>query len=104
MLEAIFGGLFSFAVRIGARLLDAAVDILRDELGVSSRNAGRSFIESSANKLHDIAGEISERQRSLDRRPNPADANAIADLESADLIEVESAETEEGTIPVFVLV
>lgn len=30
--------------------------------------------------------------------------NAIADLESADLIEVESAETEEGTIPVFVLV
>ena len=30
--------------------------------------------------------------------------NAIADLEYADLIEVESAETEEGTIPVFVLV
>ena len=30
--------------------------------------------------------------------------NAIADLESADLIEVESAETEECTIPVFVLV
>ena len=30
--------------------------------------------------------------------------NAIADLESADLIEVEPAETEEGTIPVFVLV
>lgn len=30
--------------------------------------------------------------------------NAIADLESADLIEVESAETEDGTIPVFVLV
>ena len=82
MLEAIFGGLFSFAVRIGARLLDAAVNILRDELGISARNAGRSFIESSANKLHDIAGEISDRQRSLERRPNPADANAIADLES----------------------
>ena len=30
--------------------------------------------------------------------------NAIADLGSADLIEVESAETEDGTIPVFVLV
>ena len=30
--------------------------------------------------------------------------NAIADLESADLIEVEPAETEDGTIPVFVLV
>ena len=30
--------------------------------------------------------------------------NAIADLEYVDLIEVESAETEEGTIPVFVLV
>ena len=30
--------------------------------------------------------------------------NAIADLDSADLIEVESAETEDGTIPVFVLV
>lgn len=30
--------------------------------------------------------------------------NAIADLEYADLIEVESAETEEGTIPVFALV
>lgn len=30
--------------------------------------------------------------------------NAIADLYTADLIEVESAETEEGTIPVFVLV
>ena len=30
--------------------------------------------------------------------------NTIADLEYADLIEVESAETEEGTIPVFVLV
>ena len=30
--------------------------------------------------------------------------NAIADLESADLIEVEPAEAEEGTIPVFVLV
>jgi len=82
MLEALFGGLFSFAVRIGARLLDAAVDILHDELGVSSRNAGRSFIESSANRLHDIAGEISERQKSLQRRPNAADANALADLEA----------------------
>ena len=30
--------------------------------------------------------------------------NAIADFESADLIEVESVETEEWTIPVFVLV
>ena len=30
--------------------------------------------------------------------------NAIADLDSADLIEVESAETEDGTIQVFVLV
>lgn len=30
--------------------------------------------------------------------------NAIADLESADFIEVEPAETEDGTIPVFVLV
>ena len=30
--------------------------------------------------------------------------NAIADLDTADLIEVESAETEDGTIPVFVLV
>lgn len=30
--------------------------------------------------------------------------NAIADLDTADLIEVEPAETEEGTIPVFVLV
>ena len=30
--------------------------------------------------------------------------NAIADLDTVDLIEVESAETEEGTIPVFVLV
>ena len=30
--------------------------------------------------------------------------NAITDMEYADLIEVESAETEEGTIPVFVLV
>jgi hypothetical protein len=81
MLEAIFGGIFSFAVRIGARLLDAAVAIFRDELGVSSRNVGRTFIESSANRLHDIAGEISERQRSLQRHPNSADANALADLE-----------------------
>lgn len=30
--------------------------------------------------------------------------NAIADLEYADLIEIGSAETEEGAIPVFVLV
>ena len=30
--------------------------------------------------------------------------NVIADLEYADLIEVESAETEDRTIPVFVLV
>ena len=30
--------------------------------------------------------------------------SAIADLEYADLIEVEPAETEEGTIPVFILV
>ena len=30
--------------------------------------------------------------------------NAIADIEHADLIAVEPAETEEGTIPVFVLV
>lgn len=82
MLEALFGGLFSFALRIGAHLLDAAVDIIRDELGVPSRHAGRSFIESSANRLHDIADEISERQRSLQRRPNSTDANALADLEA----------------------
>lgn len=30
--------------------------------------------------------------------------NTISDLEFADLIEVESAETEEGAIPVFILV
>ena len=30
--------------------------------------------------------------------------NAIADLDTADLVEVEPAETEDGTIPVFVLV
>lgn len=80
MLEALFGGIFSFAMRVVSRVVEKVVEIVKEELGLSSTNFGRSFIDSSARKLGDIAGEISGRERSYAQRPNPSDANALEDL------------------------
>lgn len=82
MLEALFGGLFSFVVRVGTRLIEKAVEIVGEELGLSSSRSGRSFISSAANKLQDIAGEISGRERSLAQRPNAADQQALENLQA----------------------
>lgn len=83
MLEALFGGLFSFAVRVVTRVIDKVIEIIGEELGLSSSRSGRTFIESAAGKLQDIAGEISGRERSLAYLPNSADQNALEDLRSA---------------------
>ena len=82
MLEALFGGIFSFAMRVVSRVVENIVEIVGEELGFSSSRSGRGFINSAANKLQDIAGEISGRERSLAQRQNTADENALEDLRS----------------------
>ncbi|MGK2905961.1 MAG: hypothetical protein ACSLFH_06390 [Desulfuromonadales bacterium] len=80
MLEALFGGIFSFVVRAVTSVFEKVVEFAGERLGVSSSRSGREFINSAANKLQDIAGEISGRERSLVRRPNNVDQNALEDL------------------------
>lgn len=82
MLEALFGGIFSFAMRVVSRVVVKIVEIVGEELGLSSSPFGRTFIDSSARKLQVIAGEIAGRERSFTQHPNPTDANELEDLKS----------------------
>jgi len=82
MLEALFGGLFSFVMRVGTRLVEKAIEILGEELGISSSRGKRIPIVSTTNKLQDIAGEIYGRERSMAQRPNATDAQELEALRS----------------------
>lgn len=80
MLEAIFGGLFSFALNIGKLLLETAVESILNAFGSRQSRASTSFIRSSANDLQEIANEITGRERSIAKNANNADEYALEKL------------------------
>jgi hypothetical protein len=86
MLEAFFGGVFAFAMQVTTKVIHSSIKIIRDELGLGRQSAlgnpssYRRSIEASAANLQEIDDEITDRQRSLARRPNVVDQSAIDDL------------------------
>lgn len=86
MLEALFGGLFAFAMQVTTKIVHSSIQIIRDELGLGKQpvfrnpSSYRASIEASASNLQEIDAEITGRQRSIASRPNAADQSAIDDL------------------------
>jgi hypothetical protein len=86
MLEAFFGGVFAFAMQVTTKVIHSSIKMIRDELGLGRQSAlgnpssYRRSIEASAANLQEIDDEITDRQRSLARRPNVVDQSAIDDL------------------------
>lgn len=80
MLEAIFGGLFSFALKLGQQLLETAVEAITSAFGSRQERTGISSVRNAASNLQDIAGEITGREKSIARKPNAADDQALEQL------------------------
>lgn len=80
MLEAIFGGLFSFALKLGQRLIETAVETITEAFGFRQERTRTQSVSYTTSKLTDIAGEITGRERSIANRQNSADEQALEDL------------------------
>jgi hypothetical protein len=73
-------------MQVTTKIIHSSIKIICDELGLGKQSAlgnpssYRRSIEASAANLQEIDDEITDRQRSMARRPNVVDQSAIDDL------------------------
>lgn len=87
LLEFIFGGVATLAVRVAPKIVVNAIAVIRQELRELFPELSRSYkqarqtVDVKAEELSEIDLELFKREESFRRYGNPSDSNAIEQLE-----------------------